>query len=208
MNQNGFREQFTLDALIEIQEIKIQRGHSSNSTVWIIVGVCGGVFLVILAILIFVYCRKKQETKQKRNISKSEISYPNSIGKLIIQRKSKREHTVRMTLISVNGHAVATATRNSQYSSLRSNKQPIQFQYQDQYDSFAHGDGRSTNQSANIPSGRYDNAYGPDSETDSEDEIDKMKREVIERAQGRGSTSESDLDVRHDEQDQMIPRMR
>ena len=62
VNQNGFREQFTLDAPIEIQEIKIQRGHSSNSTVWIIVGVCGGVFLVILAILIFVYCRKKQET--------------------------------------------------------------------------------------------------------------------------------------------------
>ena len=52
--------------------------------------------------------------------------------------------------------------------------------------------------------GRYDNSYGPDSETDSEDEIDKMKREVMERAQGQGSTSESDLD----EGDQMIPRMR
>ena len=66
---------------MEVQEIKVQREHSSNSTVWIIVGVCGGVFLVILAILIFVYCRKKKETQKKMNISKSEISYPNSIGK-------------------------------------------------------------------------------------------------------------------------------
>ena len=55
---------------------------------------------------------------------------------------------------------------------------------------------------------RYDNSYGPDSETDSEDEIDKMKREVMERAQGQGSTSESDLEERGDEGDQMIPRMR
>ena len=67
-----------------------------------------------------------------------------------------------------------TATRNSQYGSLLSNKQPVPFQYQDQYDSYAHGDGRSTNQSANITSVRYDNSYGPDLETDSEGEIDKM----------------------------------
>lgn len=114
------------------------------------------------------------------------------------------DQTARTTLILVNGHAVANATRNSQYGSLRSNKQPVPYQYQDQFDSYTHGDGRPTNQSANITSGRYDNSYGPDSETDSEDEIDKMKREVMERAQGQGSTSESDLD----EGDQMIPRMR
>ena len=109
-----------------------------------------------------------------------------------------------MTHILVNGHAVATATRNSQYGSLRSNQQPVPYQYQDQYDSYTHGDGRPTNHSANITPSRYDNSYGPDSETDSEDEIDKMKREVMERAQGQGSTSESDLD----EGDQMIPQMR
>ena len=114
------------------------------------------------------------------------------------------DQTARINLILVNGHAVATATRNSQYGSLRSNKQPVPYQYQDEYDSYTHGDGRPTNQSTNINSGRYDNSYGPDSETDSEDEIDKMKREAMERAQGQGSTSESDLD----EEDQMIPRMR
>ena len=66
---------------IEVQEIKIQREKTSDSTVWIVVGVCCGVFVVILAILIFIYCRKKQESEKKMNISKSEISYPNSIGK-------------------------------------------------------------------------------------------------------------------------------
>ena len=34
--------------------------------------------------------------------------------------------------------------------------------------------------------GRYDNSYGPDSETDSEDEIDKMKR-------GDGNSEEETL---------------
>ena len=108
------------------------------------------------------------------------------------------------TLILVNGHAVATATRNSQYGSLRSNKQPVPYQYPDQYDGYSHEDRQTTSQSANRISQRYENSYGPESETDSEDEIDKMKREVMERAQGQGSTSESDLD----ERDQMIPRMR
>ena len=111
-----------------------------------------------------------------------------------------------LTLISVNGHAVATATRNSQYGSLRSNKQSVPYQYQDQYDSFE--DRRSTNQNLlSAKSVRYENSYGPDSESDSEDEVDKMKREIMERGQDRqGSTSESDLDER--EQDQMIPRIR
>ena len=54
----------------------------------------------------------------------------------------------------------------------------------------------------------YEHSYGPDSETDSEDEIEKMKREVMEKAQGQGSTSESDLDERAEERDQMIPRTR
>ena len=118
----------------------------------------------------------------------------------------KHEFSIRLTLILVNGHAVATATRTSQYGSLRSNKQSVPYQYQDQYDGYE--DRRSTNQSASRMSAKYEHAYGPDSETDSEDEIEKMKREVMERAQGQGSTSESDLDERAEERDQMIPRTR
>merc|ERR1712242_582270 len=50
----------------------------SSTMVWIIIGSCVGVFLVLLfVILVVCYCRKTKQSSKKP--SKAEISYPNSL---------------------------------------------------------------------------------------------------------------------------------
>merc|ERR1712110_791423 len=57
----------------EVHDIK------PSSTVWIIVGVCAGIFLIIFILFIVLYCRKQKE-KSSKKLSKSNISYPASLA--------------------------------------------------------------------------------------------------------------------------------
>ena len=63
------------------QSSEVNRVHdaSPSTTVWIVVGVCSGIFFVILVVIITISCRKNNQ-KSVKKLSKSNISYPNSLA--------------------------------------------------------------------------------------------------------------------------------